>query len=69
MYCFYYTRIEVLFVKVTVFYSIILLLYHDSIKVLKDALSHLGSYQTLMEVCYSDPGGKNTVRLPVIIQI
>jgi hypothetical protein len=34
------------------------MLYHNSIKVLKDALAHLGPYQTLMEVWYSDPGGK-----------
>jgi hypothetical protein len=37
--------------------AIILLLYHNSIKVLKDALAHLGQYQTLTEVWYSDPGG------------
>jgi hypothetical protein len=29
--------------------------------VLKDALEQLGTYQTLMEVRYSDPGGVNTV--------
>jgi hypothetical protein len=34
-------------------------------KVLKDALGHLGPYQPLMRVWYSDPGGKNTVRSPV----
>jgi hypothetical protein len=33
----------------------ILLLYHNSIKVLKNALAHLGPYQTLMEVWYTDP--------------
>ena len=49
--------------------AIILLLYRTNIKVLKDTLAHLGPYQTLMEVWYSDPGGKNTVCLPATIQI
>ena len=64
-----FSTIEVLFVKVHVFSAIILLLYQNSIKVLKDALAHLGPYQTLMEVWYSDPGGENTVPLPATIQI
>ena len=53
-----YVIIEVLFVKVHVFQAIILLLYRTFVKVLKDALAHLGPYQTLTEVQYSDPGGK-----------
>jgi hypothetical protein len=48
--------IEVLNVKTGVKKAIILLLYHNSIKVLEDALAHLGPYQTLIEVWYSDPG-------------
>ena len=51
------SSIEVLNVKATLFYAIILLLYLTHIKVLKDALAHLGPYQTLMWVRYSDPGG------------
>jgi hypothetical protein len=39
------------------------------VKVFKDALAHLGPYQTLMEVWYSDPGGQNTVSSPATIQI
>ena len=62
-------HIEVLNVKTGVKKAIVLLLYHNSIKVLKDALAHLGPYQTLMEVWYSDPGGKNTVCLSCTIQI
>ena len=38
--------------------AIILLLYQNDIKVLKDALAHLGPYQTLISFWYSDPGGK-----------
>ena len=51
--------------------AIILLLYRTDVKVLKDALAHLGSYQTLnlIEVWYSDPGAINTVSFPVTIQI
>jgi hypothetical protein len=37
--------------------------------VLKDALAHLGPYQSIKEVRYSDPGGENTVSLPATIQI
>ena len=36
----------------------VLLLYRTDVKVLKDALAHLGPYQTLTSVRYSDPGGK-----------
>ena len=39
------------------------------VKVLKDALAHLGPYQTLMGVWCIDPGGENTVPLPATIQI
>ena len=46
--------------------TIILLLHRANVKVLKDALAHLGPYQTLMWVWYSD---KNTVLLPFTIQI
>ena len=49
--------------------AIILLLYHADIKVLKDALAHLGPYQTLASAKYIDPGGKNTVPSPATIQI
>ena len=51
------SHIEVLFLKVTVFQSIILLLQRTDIKVLKDALACQGPYQTLMEVRGTDPGG------------
>ena len=61
--------IEVLFVKVAVFYAIILLLHRTFVMVLKDALAHLGPYQTLTKVRYSDPYGENTVPLPATIQI
>ena len=37
--------------------AIILLLYRTDVKVLKDALEHLGPYQTLTSVRYSDPYG------------
>ena len=49
--------------------TIILLLYRANVKVLKDVLAHLGPYQTLMWLWYSNPGGENTVPLPVTIQI
>jgi hypothetical protein len=39
------------------------------VKVLKDALAHLGPYQTLTGVWCIDPGGKNTVLSPATIQI
>jgi hypothetical protein len=61
--------IEVFIVKVDVFVVIILLLYRTFVKVLKDALAHLGPYHTLSEVRYSDPGEENTVLLPATIQI
>ena len=61
--------IEVLFLKPRHKKAIILLLYRTDIKVLKDALAHLGPYQTLTSVRYSDPGGENTVLLPATIQI
>ena len=61
--------IEVLNLRPAVKKTTILLLYHTKIKVLKDALAHLGPYQTLMSARYSDPGGENTVPLPATIQI
>ena len=61
--------IEVLNVRPPVKKAIILLLSRADIKVLKDALAHLGPYQTLMWPRDSDPGGENTVRLPATIQI
>jgi hypothetical protein len=33
-----------------------LLLYHNNIKVLKDALAYLGPYQTLISLWYNNPG-------------
>ena len=62
-------RIEDLFLRPAVKKAIILLLSRGHIKVLKDALAHLGPYQTLMSASYSDPGGENTVPLPATIQI
>jgi hypothetical protein len=56
--------IEDLFLNPAVKKAIILLLYHNDIKVLKDALAYLGQYQTLISLWYSDPGGKNTVFRP-----
>ena len=49
--------IEDFFLRPAVKKAIILLLYHTDIKVLKDALAHLGPYQTLMSVWYTNPGG------------
>jgi hypothetical protein len=49
--------------------AIILLLYRTFVKVLKDALAHLGPYQTLTKVRHSDPYGDNTVPLPATIKI
>ena len=63
------TGIEDLNVRPPVKKAIILLLYLADIKVLKDALAHLGPYQTLTSARYSDPGGQNTVRLPFTIRI
>ena len=65
----YYQHIEDLNLRPAVKKAIILLLYLADIKVLKDALAHLGPYQTLMSARYSDPGGENTVLLPATIQI
>ena len=53
-----YTRIEVLNLRPAVKKAIILLLYRGFVKVLKDALAHLGPYQTLTKPRYSDPGGE-----------
>jgi hypothetical protein len=61
--------IEVLNVMVVVFQAIILLLHQTPVKVLKDALAHLGPYQTLTGIWCIDPGGENTVSLPATIQI
>ena len=49
-------RIEVLNVRPPVKKVIILLLHRADIKVLNDALAHLGPYQTLMWARCSDPG-------------
>ena len=62
-------RIEDLNVRPPVKKAIILLLYLADIKVLKDALAHLGPYQTLMSARCSNPGVENTVLLPTTIQI
>jgi hypothetical protein len=48
---------------------IVVMLYQTFFMVLKDALAHLGPYQTLKKVWYNDPGGENTVPLPATIQI
>ena len=48
--------IEGLFLRPAVKKAIILLLSRADIKVLKDALAHLGPYQTLMSVWGIDPG-------------
>ena len=61
--------IEDLFLRPAVKKAIILLLHRANVKVLKDALAHLGPYQTLMLARDNDPGDKNTVLLPAIIQI
>ena len=61
--------IEDFFLRPAVKKAIILLLHRADIKVLKDALAHLGPYQTLMSARDSDPGGENTVPLPATIQI
>ena len=60
--------IEDLFLRPAVKQAIILLLYLAHIKVLKDALAHLGPYQTLMWASYTDPGVENIVPLPATIQ-
>ena len=44
-------------------------LYRAFVKVLKDALAHLGPYQTLTSVRCIHPGGENTVSFPATIQI
>jgi hypothetical protein len=51
-----YEYIEVLNVKTGVKKAIILLLHHNFVKVLKDALARLGPYQTLKKLWCSDPG-------------
>ena len=48
--------IEVLNVNPRLKKAIILLLYRTDVKVLKDALAHLGPYQTLTGVWCIDPG-------------
>ena len=68
-YHYFHHSIEDLFLRPAVKKAIILLLSRGHIKVLKDALAHLGPYQTLMSASYSDPGGENTVPLPATIQI
>ena len=55
----YSASIEVLNVNPRLKKAIILLLYRTDVKVLKDALAHLGPYQTLTSVRYSDPYGEN----------
>ena len=64
-------RIEDFFLRPAVKKAILvtLLLSRAHIKVLKDALAHLGPYPTLMWARNSDPGGQNTVLLPTTIQI
>ena len=54
--CAWMISIEVFFLRPAVKKAIILLLFRADIKVLKDALAHLGPYQTLTLVRYSDPG-------------
>jgi hypothetical protein len=49
---------------VGVFQAIILLRYQTFFMVLKDALAHLGPYQTLKKVWYNDRGGENTIKNP-----
>ena len=61
--------IEVLNLRPAVKKAIILLLHRTDVKVLKDALAHLGPYQTLTSVRCSNPVGVNTVPLPVTIEI
>ena len=52
-----HSTIEDLFLRPAVKKAVILLLYLADIKVLKDALAHLGPYQTLMSARCTDPGG------------
>ena len=61
--------IEDLNVRPPVKKAIILLLHRGFVKVLKDALAHLGPYPTLTKPRCSDPGGENTVLLSATIQI
>ena len=56
-----YEYIDVLNVNPRHKKAIILLLYQNDIKVLKDALAHLGPYQTLISFWYIGPGSENTV--------
>ena len=51
------SSIEDLFLRPAVKKAIIFLLSRGFVKVLKDALAHLGPYQTLTKPRYSDPGG------------
>ena len=64
-----FSIIEDFFLRPAVKKAIVLLLSWAYIKVSKDALAHLGPYQTLMWARDSDPGGENTVHLPATIQI
>ena len=64
-----YRSIEVLNLRPVVKTTIILLLSRANIKALKDALAHLGPYQTLMSAQDTGPGDQNTVPLPITIQI
>jgi hypothetical protein len=56
--------IEVLNVKAGVKKAIILLLHYNFVKVLKDALARLGSYQTLKKLCRTNLGWKKLFRFP-----
>jgi hypothetical protein len=46
-----------------------IIVYQTLPKVLKDTLVHLGPYQTLRRVWYTNPGGEYIVPLPATIQI
>ena len=54
---FFRKYIEDLNLRPAVKKAIMLLSYLTNIKVLEDALAHLGPYQTLTSVRYNDPGG------------
>ena len=57
----YYIRyIEDFFLRPAAKKAIILLLRRAQFKVLKDALAHLGPYQTLMWARDIDPGGSHS---------
>ena len=53
--------IEDFFLNPAVKKAIVLLLYQTFVKVLKDALAHLGPYQTLTKVWCIHADGENTV--------